>query len=166
MEFETIDSKANEYVKFFLSKFGTTALNLNKLLYITQCITYANPAFEDYRLDIEFKAMKNDPIYPMLYNEFRIYCANKIEILSNPKINLNQNAVKLLCVVVDKYKKIGPWNFIKFIHREGGAWRNACKDFVLPNGAWDEKRFASFEKVYINLSLDDMKIDREMFLKQ
>lgn len=33
MEFETIDSKANEYVKFFLSKFGLTVLNLNKLLY-------------------------------------------------------------------------------------------------------------------------------------
>lgn len=92
-------------------------LQLQKILYYIQKTFLKNgtEAFED-----EMEAWQFGPVVPNVYYQ---YCGfGAMEIRMRYETNIVELFMKIIDPIVDKKRKLDPWDMVEDTHQEGKAW--------------------------------------------
>lgn len=157
------DKRLYNYERFFIRELKVYNLTLNKLIYLTQCVSYIDELdFKDCSPNLLiFQARRIGIISPRVYVKYKIYGPSQLIDYDDSVLELSIKERSLLELVVEKYKKIGPWGLVKFIHRKNGPWYEACKDFINEEGNWDERKENVYRTKYgyKHILYRDMQLD-------
>ncbi|MCI8760406.1 MAG: DUF4065 domain-containing protein [Clostridia bacterium] len=115
-----------------------TQLHIQKLMFLFEAY-YMNVKNAPCLYECDFKAWNFGPVAPQLYNKFKKYGANQIE-LTQEQIeegnNISNEKKELMEQLYEAFKDFSARDLVNFTHAEGSPWKEA----------WDEKEYSVISK--------------------
>ena len=115
-----------------------TQLHIQKLIFLFEAY-YMNVTNKPYLYQCEFKAWNFGPVATKLYNKFKIYGRNNIE-LTQEQIeegnSIPEEIKELLQKLYDAFKDYTAMQLVSFTHAEGSPWKEA----------WEKEEYSVISK--------------------
>lgn len=111
-----------------------TQLHIQKLMFLFEAY-YMNVKDAPYLYECEFKAWNFGPVAPRLYNKFKKYGYNQIDLTEEEIIegnSISEEKKKLMEELYDAFKDFSARDLVNFTHAIGSPWKEA----------WDEKEYS------------------------
>lgn len=116
-----------------------TQLHIQKLMFLFEAY-YMNMTNEDKLYDCEFKAWNFGPVATKLYNKFKIYGKNEIN-LTQEQIeegnSITEEKKKYMEELFEAFKNFSAMQLVNFTHAEGSPWKEA----------WSEQEYSVISKI-------------------